>query len=238
MSTDALTDTTVAGSAGVPMLTRASAAALPRVNLLPPEIAERRRFRRVQAGMAGAVLAAAGVVGALTVLASGQVTDAQAELDSATAQQAVLQGKVNKLNGVRDVYVRVGAAEGLLTQAMGREVLWSHYLNDLSLTIPGNVWVTDLAFVANPGTSAPATGPMAVPNAIGTVTVSGVAFEYDDVATWLETLGKQKGYVNPYFSTATEAKIGDRRVINFASSATITDAAMSKRYTTPAGGTK
>ncbi len=51
-------------------LTRETAAAvvaprLPRVNLLPREILEQERFRRVQYGLSGAVLAAAGVVGVL-----------------------------------------------------------------------------------------------------------------------------------------------------------------------------
>ena len=52
---------------------------------------------------------------------------------------------------------------------------------------------------------------------IGTVTFSGVGFNHDDVAVWLESLAKQKGYANPYFSTSTEALIGTRTTVNFAS---------------------
>ena len=38
-----------------------------------------------------------------------------------------------------------------------------------------------------------------------------VGFKHDDVAVWLESLAKQKGYVNPYFSSSTEALIGTRQ---------------------------
>ena len=230
---------TVGTAAPTRVLTRSSAAVLPRVNLLPPEIEERRRFRRVQAGMGAAVLAAVGAVAGLTLLAGAQVDDAQAEIDAATFEQQQLQRKVSQMHGVREVYARVAGAETLLTQAMANEIQWSHYLNDLSLTIPSNVWLNNLAFSTTPAaaspvmSAAPAT-PGLPGSGIGTVTVTGVAFDYDDVASWLESLAKQKGYTNPYFSNATEATIGTRTVVNFSSTATITPDALSGRYTNPA----
>ena len=228
---------TVGTTAPTRVLTRSSAAVLPRVNLLPPEIEERRRFRRVQAGMGVAVLAAAGAVAGLTLLAGASVDDAQAEIDAATFEQQQLQRKVSQMQGVREVYARVAGAETLLTQAMANEIQWSHYLNDLSLTIPSNVWLNNLAFSTTPVaaspvmSAAPATTPGLPAAGIGTVTVTGVAFDYDDVASWLESLAKQKGYTNPYFSNATEATIGTRTVVNFSSTATITPDALSGRYT-------
>src|SRR5688572_2544084 len=114
------------------VLTRSSAAVLPRVNLLPPEIEERRRFRRVQLGMGAAVVAAFGAVAGLTMLAGAQVDSAQEQVDTAAFQQQQLQRKVSQMQGVREVYSRVAGAEVLLTQAMSNEIQWSHYLNDLS----------------------------------------------------------------------------------------------------------
>ena len=48
--------------------------ALPKVNLLPPEIAETARFRKVQMGLGGGVLAAIGVVAMLYVGATGSLS--------------------------------------------------------------------------------------------------------------------------------------------------------------------
>ncbi len=68
------------------------------------------------------------------------------------------------------------------------------------------------------------------------MTFTGVGFAHDDVAVWLESLAKQKGYANPYFANSTEALIGTRKVVNFTSTTTLTSAALSGRYTAPAGG--
>ncbi|MGH8938093.1 MAG: hypothetical protein ACRDV2_01960, partial [Actinomycetes bacterium] len=57
-------------------LTTTRLATLPRVNLLPPEIEEQRRFRRVQAGLGGAVAVAVALVAAGFVMANSEVSSA------------------------------------------------------------------------------------------------------------------------------------------------------------------
>lgn len=205
---------------------------LPRVNLLPPEIAETRRFRRIQMGLGGAVLGAVGIVALLYVAASSSVANAQTDLDAATTTHASLQAETAKYRDVTAVYARAAAAQAMLTQAMGEEVRYSQFLNDLSLSVPENVWIKNLAFTQG---VAPAAVGSAVPG-IGTVTFSGVGFKHDDVAVWLESLASQKGYTNPYFTSSTEALLGTRKTVSFTSTATLTPAAYSGRYTKPIGG--
>jgi Tfp pilus assembly protein PilN len=206
--------------------------ALPKVNLLPPEIAEAARFRKIQAGLAGGVLAAIGVVALLYVGATSSLTEANAELETATATGTQLQAETAKYADVTAVYAAAAAAEAMLTQAMGEEVRYSQFLNDLSLTVPENVWVKNISFAQ--AAVPPALG--STEPGIGTVTFSGVGFKHDDVAVWLESLAKQQGYANPYFSNSTEALIGTRKTVNFSSTVTLTPDALSKRYTAPAGG--
>jgi Tfp pilus assembly protein PilN len=205
---------------------------LPKVNLLPPEIAEGARFRRIQLALGGGVLAAIGAVALLYVAASGSLNDANAELDTATATGVQLRSESARYADVTAVYAQAAAAEAMLTQAMGEEVRYSQFLNDLSLSIPENVWVKSITF-AQAGV-APVLG--STDPGIGTVTFSGVGFKHDDVAVWLESLAKQKGYANPYFSNSTEAFIGTRKTVDFSSTVTLTPDALSKRYTAPAGG--
>lgn len=206
--------------------------ALPKVNLLPPEIAEAARFRKVQAGLAGGVLAAVGVVAMLYVGASGSLSEANSELETSQATGTQLQAETAKYRDVTAVYAQAAAAEAMLTSAMGEEVRYSQFLNDLSLTVPENVWIKDVVFAQAPVTP----GVGATEPGIGTVTFSGVGFKHDDVAVWLESLAKQKGYANPYFSNSTEALVGTRTTVNFSSTVTLTSDALSKRYTAPAGG--
>jgi Tfp pilus assembly protein PilN len=206
---------------------RGGLATLPRVNLLPPEIAEGRKFRQIQMGLGATVVLAVGVVGLLFVSASHSVSTAQGRLDTSKQTGVKLSGDVAKYNDVTAIKGRAIAAQAMLGQAMGDEVLFSQLLNDMSLSVPDNVWITSMTYSAAPGTTPPV-GSTAV--LIGNLAVSGVAFSHDDVAVWLESLAGQKNYANPYFSNSTEAKIGSRKVVNFSSTAGVTDKALSHRY--------
>jgi Tfp pilus assembly protein PilN len=228
-------------------LTAGRLAHFPRVNLLPPEIEEARRFRRVQAGLGAAVAGTVVVVGLLYALASGQAADAQTELDAATARHTALQQKASEYANVPAVYAQVAAAKAQVGEAMGQEVRWSFFLNDLSLKIPQRVWVTSMNVTQNvaaaggPGTAAAAQGagagdanPLATAG-IGQVTFEGNAMNHNDVASWLDSLARQHGYADPYFTMSEKTDIGDHKVAHYQSSVTLTDEALSGRYTEKAG---
>jgi Tfp pilus assembly protein PilN len=211
---------------------------LPRVNLLPPEIAETRRFRRIQVGLGGAVLGAVGIVALLYVAASSSVSSAQTDLDSATATHTSLQAESVKYRDVTAIYARAAAAQAMLTQAMGEEVRYSRFLNDLSLSVPENVWLKDVTFTQGGTGATVAAAPansLGTPG-IGSVTFNGIGFKHDDVAAWLESLAGQKGYADPFFTSSNEELLGTRKTVKFASTVTLTSAAYSGRYAKPAGG--
>ena len=212
---------------------------LPRVNLLPPEIAERATFQRIQAGLGVAVLAAVGVVGLLYLSASHSVASAQGDLDAANSQASSLQQQSAKYADVTATYARAAAAQATLRTAMGGEIRYSQLLNDLSLTVPSNVWLSSLGYTSTPPVATSATvvaGAPVVATGVGTFTVSATAFSHDDVAVWLESIAGLKAYANPYFSTSTEELLGTRKAVTFTSTAVLTPAALSGRYTDPAGG--
>jgi|KBSSwiStaDraftv2_1062776.scaffolds.fasta_scaffold166362_3 Tfp pilus assembly protein PilN len=211
-------------------------ATLPRVNLLPPEIEQARRFRHVQAGLGGAVVASLVVAAALFVAASAQVGKAQDDLDANKAQATQLQAKVAEYAEVPLVYGQVEAAHAQLGQAMGQEVRWSYFLNDLSLKIPRHVWLDSMIVSsAAANATAPVTGQYAAVG-IGTVLFEGHAYSHNDVAAWLNSLAKQKGYTQPYFSDSTVAALGsNNHAVRFTSQVTVTDDALSGRYTEKAG---
>jgi Tfp pilus assembly protein PilN len=220
-------------------LTATRVATLPRVNLLPPEIEEQRRLRKVQAGLGLGVLAAAGVVGALALAALGQVNDAQAELDASKARGSALEARSAEYAEVPAVYAQVEAAEAQVAQAMGKEVRWSYFLNDLSLRVPSKVWLTSMTVTQDVdavAAAAPVTPESAVLTpGIGSVTFSGRGFTHNDVAAWLNALAKQKGLTQPYFTSSQVEDIGTEKAVTFESQATITEESLSGRYTQKAG---
>ena len=215
--------------------TSTQTALAPRVNLLPPEIAESARIRRSQVGMVGAGLAAVAVVGLMYTQATAKVSQAEEAKADAVATSVKLKQDVDKLQTVRDTYAQVDASKKTLATAMYSEVLWSGYLNDLTLTIPENVWLTnysvEMTAAKKAGSGgASGSGPVFDPG-LGTVTITGTAFTHDDVAAWLESLAKQKGYSHPYFTDSTERLIGSREVVDFTATTYLTDKALSNRYT-------
>lgn len=210
----------------VPVLGRPlDALALPRVNLLPPEIAARARLRRVQLALGGGLLATAGVVAVLYVGAAAGVSEAGDELTAASGRGAALQTEARSYGEVNAVYEQAAKARALLVSAMGEEVRFSTFLDDLSKTVPEHVWLKDVTF-----TQVPPVGTATAPG-IGTASFTGVGFRHEDVATWLETLEAQPGFTDPYVSDATAGTIGERRTVSFTSTVTLTPDARSGRYT-------
>ena len=211
---------------------------LPRVNLMPPEVAEAKAMRRVQMALGAAGLASVAVVGALYVSASHSVSAANSDLASAKSQTTQLQGQVAKYKYVTDTINRANAGEAQLTTAMGDEVRYSQLLNDLSLAVPSTVWLKNLAFSSVPPSvtagAAPTTYAGVAP--LGTMTVSGVGFTHDDVALWLDAVaGLDKTYASPYFTNSTEALIGSRKTVNFNANAVVLTTAESGRFKNAAG---
>ena len=132
-------------------LSTSQLAALPRVNLLPPEIAEKRRARQLQAGMGAAVAVAVVGVGAVYVMAHSSANHAKSELATAQSQTTSLQAQVAQYAGDLSLRAQLTTEQGMLSSAMGTEIQWSHYLNDLSLRIPDNVWVSQITVSESAG---------------------------------------------------------------------------------------
>jgi Tfp pilus assembly protein PilN len=179
---------------------------LPRVNLLPPEIFERRQLQRIQAGLVIVVLGAVVGVGLVYMNGGSSVTLAKSRLQASDDTHTALQAQLNKLNYVTAQQAQANQATALLTQATGTEIPISTYLADLSLLTPKNVWFT----AVNIATTVPAgtlTSSAAAPASIGTITFTGLAVAHNDVATWLDNAAKEGGFANPYFSTSAETLV-------------------------------
>lgn len=206
---------------------------LPRVNLMPPEVAEAKALRRVQMGLGAAGLASVALVGLLYVSATHSVSSAKSDLADAQAQTTSLQGQVAKYRDVTATIDAANAAQAQLVTAMGDEVRYSQLLNDLSLSIPSTVWLKSLSFTSTAPAAAPGTAPVSYSGGtpIGTMNVSGIGFTHDDVALWLDAVaGLSKTYANPYFTNSTEALIGSRRTVNYSATAVVLSGAQSGRF--------
>lgn len=226
-------------------LTAGRVTELPRVNLLPPEVAQAARFRRMQALLALIVVVALVGVAMAYLAASGQVTAAEDDLAGAQQQNTALKAEAAQYAEVPKVQAELAQGQADLAVAMAPEVRWSFYLNDLSLSVPSNVRLTNMAVsepVPMPGadlttaTEAGVVSPLGTPG-IATITFEGNAVNYDAVASWLRMLAQQKGYTDPTVTQVDDATEDGMagHVYHFSSSVTVTEEALSGRYNSTAG---
>jgi Tfp pilus assembly protein PilN len=221
--------------AGLEVATGPRVVVMPSVNLLPPEIGERKALllMRVRVGSV-ALLAAAAVFGGYTWASNG-VSSAQTDLNAASSQTVTLQHQMAKYSDVTTTKAAADASRAALAKALGNDVKWSSYMNDLSITLPGNVWLGNVSFTETPpatpaaGAAKPAAAS-AAGTGIGTISIQGNALTYADVAVWLETMAKEKGFSDVWLSSGATTKIGTEDWVAFSGTATLTADALSHRY--------
>lgn len=224
----------------------ASAAAYPRVNLMPEAVAAEARVHRAKMSLVAAVVASVAVVGGLYAMAYGSVNSAQDSLDAAAAKSAVLNAELTKYADVPKVQAQLTATRGQVATALGADVRWSVLLNNLSLTMPpGTSLVTFQGAIKNTVSSS-STGNAATDNqftsvlghpGIGTINYTGEALGYPQVAAFLDTQAKQNSLMDSYVNSVaanTDSSTGGKGY-TFKSVATVTDKALSHRYDLKAG---
>jgi len=217
-------------------LTASRLAEMPKVNLLPPEIEEASRLRKLQAGLALLLLMVLALVVMLFLWTSGQVGTAEDDLATAQAEGSELEAKKATFAKVPAVLAEVDAAEAALTTAMTPEIRWSFYLNDLSLGIPSSTRLVSLTAVnsaaatqLDPATLVPPT-QLGTPT-MGNITYSGMATDMDATAAWLVSQMRQEGLVAPQLQTAAELAELPNSVYSFESTVEVGLEGASERYT-------
>ena len=95
------------------------------------------------------------------LIATQKESAAQESLDAATAERTLLTAEAAQYSEVPKVFSAVADAQAQLRLAMGNEVRWSFFLNDLALTMPSGVSLDTLA-VTSPAPGAPDAGDGAI----------------------------------------------------------------------------
>ena len=220
--------------ASAPIAVAASAAAFPRVNLLPQEIAEQAKVRQAKLVLVGVAAVAALLIAGLYVSANNEVSDAETGLAAVQQTSSQLAAQRASLASVPVIYAQVAAAQAQVVVAMGGEVRWSYQLNNLALTIPAGVSIDSYKATLSVPTAAGAsaiTTPAGSAPIVGTVDFVGEAKTFNQVAAWLDSLAKQPTYLDPYPSNvgANDATKG-RPVVLFSNTVNLGSKALSHRY--------
>jgi Tfp pilus assembly protein PilN len=175
------------------------------VNLLPPEILEGQRWRRVALLVAAGGLVVLGLVFLFYLLQVNTLSGVRSDVEAQRATNDRLRGEIAELQRFEDLQVRAQAQQELLASAFAGEVSFSGMLMDLSRVIPSDAALNSLGVTITPAT-ADAEG--AATGFVGTMSTSGEAEGFDSLSTWLTRLEQVEGWVNPWMSTISRRDEG------------------------------
>jgi len=224
-----------------PVVSRVDWAPVPRVNLLPREILENRRFRNVQVLLALVVVLTLALAGAAFWWSDRAVGDAREKLEVVQAQTVALQAKQRSYAAVPATLAELEYARTARETVMTNDVAWYRYLSDLADAAPTDVAFQTLsvkvpgpaaggAAAATPATESATADPFLPAGALGTVTVTGISGTYPRVAAWMDALDKVAGLDVSTLENATRATDPEDTHVTFSSGITVTDEALSHRF--------
>jgi Tfp pilus assembly protein PilN len=179
------------------------------VNLLPRDEAPRSfaANRGVVFGAVGGTALATAVLASMLLGAGGSVNAKQGELDSLRAQIAAIPPAPPKDTSDDDVLAaEKGARVGALSAALSGRVAWDRVLRQISLVLPEDVWLTNLAAVA-PGQAAAAAGQG--------LTLTGSTYSQNGVARFLSRLSVIPDVANVRLQSSQSQVLDERELVQF-----------------------
>jgi Tfp pilus assembly protein PilN len=183
------------------------------VNLLPRDEVTRSfaAKRGVIFGASfGAALATAALV-SMTINAGGAVGEKQAELDTLRAEIAAIPAPAVKDANNDDVLAADKSARiGALSAALTSRVAWDRVLRQVSLVLPGDVWLTNLSATA-PSAAAGAAAPATTSG----FTLTGSTYSQNGVARFLSRLAVIPDLENVRLQSSQSVLVNERDLVQF-----------------------
>ena len=193
------------------------------VNLLPSDVRERQKSRRLLAAVVTGVGAVVALLFFVFMLQSARLVSANHKLAAQEAQNQSLQAKINSLQQFAQLKAEVALRQTLMATALQNQVRWSGVLRDISMVIPNKMWLTNLTGTvtdptvlgssgAAPAPAAPGTGsaPEVAPQTlVGSITFNGMATDNPTIALWLSRLVRVDGWENSWITSAQKVATVD-----------------------------
>ena len=176
-----------------------------RVDLLPQEIIEKAAIRKARNLAVILLVVAVFIIIIWRLFLQLQIQSAEDELLRVEATGAQLQAEIAQYNEIPPVFAAADQGQQALTLAMGREVRWSFLLNQLSFSTPSGVDLESISgSVQLEGATETSPGDVfPLQPSEGTMTFSGSADSYSQVASWLDSLQGLKDYTYPFLASAS-----------------------------------
>ncbi|MEU4624284.1 PilN domain-containing protein [Actinoplanes sp. NPDC023801] len=206
-----------------------------RADLMPPEIRDGRRSRRIRSLIVFVVLLVVAAVGAwywqTTVAKATADEDYEAMFQTLTDTRA--DQRTDEFRTLVEYQDGGEILKTELTAVLADDLSWTNLINLIGDTArQEKVGLTEL----NAGLAEKAEGAKDPGGAVGTLNISGVAKDKHVIANFVNELGSLRHVTNPFVTAANKDK--ETNYYSFSITVTITDKALCGRFTTkcPSGG--
>lgn len=193
-----------------------------RINLLPPELAAKRRGRQAGGAILMAGLALIALLAVIFLVQEVRLRSERGRLEAQQERNADLRAERATLAEFDRKEQLLQQKTQLLQQLTAEEVRWSVVLADISLVIPSDVWLTQFTGNVEDGGGG---GEEDQPG-IGGIQMAGNAFTHVDVARWLTRLSEVDSFAFPYLSLSAKSAIGEVSVVEFNSTVRLNERAL------------
>jgi Tfp pilus assembly protein PilN len=175
------------------------------VNLLPREIIQLQRLRRLTYLIAAGSAAVMALIVLFYLVQVGTLGGIEEDIDQQERTNQGIQAQIQSLQEFDDLRAEALRKQDLLDSAFVGEVSFSGILMDISRLIPGTAFLTDLSVQTAPAVAPDPTVPAPPQTFIGAISLGGISTDFDTIADLLTRLERVRGWVNPWVDSASEA---------------------------------
>ncbi|MFA5867810.1 MAG: PilN domain-containing protein [Actinomycetota bacterium] len=176
-----------------------------RIDLIPPEVVEKHKSRRIIALMGIVFAAVFGVALAVYLITLAQAMMASERVDIIKSENVKVQQYTEKLKPYQDRKKALDERQAIIVKMTENQVQWSSILNDISMVVPNDIWLksvkVDLGEIL---TAKEASGAAAKTAPKPPITIIGYAFNHAAVARWLVHLNEINQFRGVWLDYATE----------------------------------
>jgi Tfp pilus assembly protein PilN len=171
------------------------------VNLLPPDILQAQKWRRLTLLVAAIGTVVVVLVIGFYLLQVNTLSSVNADIEDRNQTNESINAQIASKQKYAALQAEAAAQEQKLSLAYAGEVSFSALLMDTSRVIPSDAYLDTLSLQITDPATAPVDTTTTTAGLIGSITGGGKAVSIDTLATFLTRLESVNGWVNPFINT-------------------------------------
>lgn len=171
------------------------------VNLLPPDILQAQKWRRLTLLVAAIGTVVVVLVIGFYLLQVNTLSSVNADIEDRNQTNESINAQIASKQKYAALQAEAAAQEQKLSLAYAGEVSFSALLMDTSRVIPSDAYLDTLSLQITDPATAPVDTTTITTGLVGSITGGGKAVSIDTLATFLTRLESVKGWVNPFINT-------------------------------------